>query len=439
MLKAIERILARIGDPYSHLEDDIETSVVNTEFESIIAEELAERQPSDAPELINFMGLTASGKTTQAMRYLAKYPGHVFVAFDDIMEKLSHYRCDFEADREKAFLRWEIPARAMGYVLLDRAIERRLPVVFEHSNSMAEHVELYHEIEAMGYQIHIRYLNAPLALLLRRLPGRMRYFSPEKIIERQRTVEQILGRYKEIAGDRFMKIEISDKPRRLVVVRHGNTFEDGETPRRIGARTDIPLVQKGRAISVAAAAFVKNMGIHPDRIFAAPLLRSMETAEIISREIGFVGPVSPAREFVEVDYGPDENKTDDELKERLGRVYLANEGEKDNISQVRAITRGGQVLEEWDKLGVVPKDWPIDVDAIRQSWSNFSAGIKPEETVLLVTSNGVIRFAPCILAEGADIFSARLVDMKVSVGKVCIFEDDGTGWHCVIWNNQLVS
>ncbi len=32
---------------------------------------------------------------------------------------------------------------------------------------------------------------------------------------------------------------------RLVIVRHGNTFEAGETPRRIGARTDLPLTAAG--------------------------------------------------------------------------------------------------------------------------------------------------------------------------------------------------
>jgi broad specificity phosphatase PhoE len=34
---------------------------------------------------------------------------------------------------------------------------------------------------------------------------------------------------------------------RIVIVRHGNTFEAGETPRRIGARTDLPLTADGQA------------------------------------------------------------------------------------------------------------------------------------------------------------------------------------------------
>jgi 2,3-bisphosphoglycerate-dependent phosphoglycerate mutase len=34
-----------------------------------------------------------------------------------------------------------------------------------------------------------------------------------------------------------------------VIVRHGNTFRAGETPTRVGARTDLPLVEEERARS----------------------------------------------------------------------------------------------------------------------------------------------------------------------------------------------
>ena len=40
-----------------------------------------------------------------------------------------------------------------------------------------------------------------------------------------------------------------EKCRKLVIVRHGNTFRAGETPTRVGARTDLPLVEEERARS----------------------------------------------------------------------------------------------------------------------------------------------------------------------------------------------
>ena len=42
-----------------------------------------------------------------------------------------------------------------------------------------------------------------------------------------------------------------------MIVRHGNTFRAGETPTRVGARTDLPLVEEERARS-ADVIYVKR-------------------------------------------------------------------------------------------------------------------------------------------------------------------------------------
>ena len=62
---------------------------------------------------------------------------------------------------------------------------------------------------------------------------------------------------------------------RLIIARHGNTFRLEETPTRVGAKTDLPLVEefKGRSIG----RYLKH-DIIPDVIYAAPLLRTMQTA-----------------------------------------------------------------------------------------------------------------------------------------------------------------
>ena len=38
----------------------------------------------------------------------------------------------------------------------------------------------------------------------------------------------------------------------LIVVRHGNTFNSGDTILRVGGATDLPLTEKGIAVSVAS-------------------------------------------------------------------------------------------------------------------------------------------------------------------------------------------
>ena len=40
----------------------------------------------------------------------------------------------------------------------------------------------------------------------------------------------------------------------LIIARHGNTFDKGDIPTRVGARTDLPLVEKGRAQAKALVA-----------------------------------------------------------------------------------------------------------------------------------------------------------------------------------------
>ncbi|MGA3882329.1 histidine phosphatase family protein, partial [Bacillus pumilus] len=46
----------------------------------------------------------------------------------------------------------------------------------------------------------------------------------------------------------------------FVIVRHGNTFAAGEPPRRIGARTDLPLTAQGQAQAEALGAHFAALG-----------------------------------------------------------------------------------------------------------------------------------------------------------------------------------
>ena len=54
------------------------------------------------------------------------------------------------------------------------------------------------------------------------------------------------------------------------------------------------------------------------------------------------------------------------------------------------------------------------------------------ETVLCVSSNGTIRFAPHITGDYAGFCAEH--DIKVATGGVCIFtSEDGTTWSCKEW------
>ena len=65
----------------------------------------------------------------------------------------------------------------------------------------------------------------------------------------------------------------------------------------------------------------------PDVVFAAPLKRTMETARLAVAEMGLPLTVQEEDSFREIDYGPDENKTEDVVIARVGEdaIKLWNE------------------------------------------------------------------------------------------------------------------
>ena len=197
----------------------------------------------------------------------------------------------------------------------------------------------------------------------------------------------------------------------LIIVRHGNTFAAGQTPTRVGARTDLELVEEKRARSVGK--YLKSLEVFPDKFFAAPLKRTMQTAKLAAEELGASTEIIPEANFTEIDYGPDENKTEEEVEQRIGKDAIA----------------------KWNTSAIPPQGWKVDVSAIIVAWKNFANSIKAGETVFLCSSNGIIRFAPHILSENYENF-CNAHDIKVATGGVCIFKEEQGKWSCTLWNEK---
>ncbi|OZB12451.1 MAG: histidine phosphatase family protein, partial [Rhodobacterales bacterium 34-62-10] len=69
---------------------------------------------------------------------------------------------------------------------------------------------------------------------------------------------------------------------RLFIVRHGNTFDKGDTVTRVGARTDLPLSVSGREQAQKLAAHFA--GTRFSAALCSPLSRTRQTARAILRE-----------------------------------------------------------------------------------------------------------------------------------------------------------
>ncbi len=198
----------------------------------------------------------------------------------------------------------------------------------------------------------------------------------------------------------------------LIIARHGNTFEKDETPRRVGAKTDLPLVESGRAQAHSIGRWLKSNGIYPEAIYSSQLQRTKETAEIALKEAGYKEPVYPLAIFNEIDYGPDENQPEDAVIARVGE----------------------QALKDWDKNAVVPPGWNFDPAQCIEDWKNFANHIIDDEQscIMVVTSNGIARFAPHITGD-FDSF-AQNHGIKISTGAVCVLQYENGRWTVKDWN-----
>ena len=202
---------------------------------------------------------------------------------------------------------------------------------------------------------------------------------------------------------------------RLVIVRHGNTFAKGQTPLRVGARTDLPLVETERGTNVGK--YLRMKSIIPDVVYTAPLKRTKETARLaiaaLDKDIKLIEDVR----FREIDYGPDEGKTEEEVVARIGQ----------------------KAIEEWDRAGIVPDGWTVCVEDIINEWKNFAEEIESNlknKTVMVVSSNGIIRLAPHLTGDFKQF--AEDFNIKVSTGGVCILEKEegDENWTVSEWGTK---
>jgi probable phosphoglycerate mutase len=218
--------------------------------------------------------------------------------------------------------------------------------------------------------------------------------------------------------------------KKIIIIRHGNTFKEGDIVTRIGAGTDLPLVEEERSRNVGK--YLLNHSVIPSRIFAAPLKRTMQTAELINNEMGLSLKIIPSSEFTEICYGPDENKTEEQVIDRIGREYYNRIGIKQpSLNDI--ILQGKRILKDWNTEAVVPIGWEVDSKSIIQNWKSFADKAFSNETILIVTSNGIIRFAPFLLTISYKEFCNKYT-VKVKTGSIGIFINETGEWICQQWN-----
>ncbi len=211
----------------------------------------------------------------------------------------------------------------------------------------------------------------------------------------------------------------------IICARHGNTFAPGEPPVWIGANEDLPLTAEGEAQAERLAAVLANQHSRPTIIFAGRLRRTFRYAQIVQKKLGgdARGRLVPLRDagFVEIDYGDWARKTN---------------------AEIEALGHGG-ALERWNTENRWPEQahWGGSEEAVRGRIAQFLQRVRdmahekfePGDKVLLVNSNGVLRYLAMVaLGEGAR--GDPRFPFKMRTGNYGVLRADGDKFAIVSWD-----
>ena len=197
---------------------------------------------------------------------------------------------------------------------------------------------------------------------------------------------------------------------KLLIVRHGNTFDPGDTLLRVGI-TDIPLANSGIKQAISLGEYIRKNMLVPDKIYTSQLSRTINTAQIALPDMD----VEKLAIFNEIDYCIDEGMPEEKVKTRIG----------------------AKAMQAWEQDAIVPDGWNISPEQVINNWQKFAAKILQSSTdkiILVVTSNGIARFAPYITNDYASFKENHKI--KLSTGAIGQLSYINNTWQVDYWNHQ---
>lgn len=205
---------------------------------------------------------------------------------------------------------------------------------------------------------------------------------------------------------------------KLVLARHGNTFNPEDRVVWTGSSNDLPLVQKGKEQAVAVGKWLRANGIDPDVVFTGSLKRvqdfmniSIEAADIKRN------PIIDVR-LNEIDYGAWTGISDEEVIEKFGI----------------------KPLDEWRNKSIFPAiGWGETEESVMRRISTFVAFLKQDhinDTVYVVSSNGTLRYFLKALDENLFRSHIEANNFAVKTGHVCLLDVQADHADVVFWNKK---
>jgi probable phosphoglycerate mutase len=199
-------------------------------------------------------------------------------------------------------------------------------------------------------------------------------------------------------------------PQTLILIRHGNTFDPGQTVLRVGRRTDLPLSSSGRAQATALGAHLLAAHGTPSQVWVSPLRRTQETAAYALGSVDSV-PIDIHPALNEIDYGMDDGQPEDMVAARLGPA-----------------------LETWETHGTMPPEWSPRPDVLAEGCREFLAMAAAARHPLAwaLSSNGLLRFFAAL----AEWRTPRPDSLKVKTAAFARLVYKDSAWHIEEWNTR---
>lgn len=203
----------------------------------------------------------------------------------------------------------------------------------------------------------------------------------------------------------------------LFLVRHGNTFEPHETCVQVGSGTDLSLARAGREQAEEFSSWFDQHHGRPSAIYAGPLKRHKESAEIVSRRLG-VSCTSNVEALNEVDFWGWEGKTPEQILEEWPEEYEAWQQQAvwpENIFKGR-LSEKLSLIEGW-------------FEELREVYPHGS-------TIIAYSSGGTIRYFYSFLkSEWKKLVRDKAVSsLKVKTGNYCQLEITRGSIRVISWN-----
>ncbi|HYE78050.1 MAG TPA: histidine phosphatase family protein [bacterium] len=192
---------------------------------------------------------------------------------------------------------------------------------------------------------------------------------------------------------------------KILLIRHGES--EGNAGRLIQGLIDYPLTPLGRRQATAVGRYLSMVDMVPRQIFASPLKRARQTAELIHDHLTVrrPPPLSFHKGLEEVDVGKLAGLTFKELKARHPQYY-----QRPAHRQLDYSLWGGHSQEDFYE-GVYR-----ELDEITKGWN-----VREDRTVALVTHGAVVRAALAYFLNRTDDHQLHYKIGNCSVMAVTIY------------------